>query len=166
MQIKKSLALALAAIAAGGGSAALADVKVSDDRRGDAKCDSSPCPDLKSAIANPAPLDPTSLFYIITQHNALQGSSLPRVAINTRGGDASAPEFYVEKRGARTGVFNAKTGRKVGAAALRPYPTSLSWTVKRRSIGNPGSYRWRVEVVAQGGSRIDATPNRGYLAHS
>ena len=166
MPITRTLALALTAVAAGGGSVALADIKVSDDRRGDAKCDGSPCPDLKSASANPAPLDPTSVFYIITQHNALQGSSLPRVAINTRGGKRSAPEFYVEKRGARTGVFNARTGRKVGAAALRSYPTSLSWTFARRSIGNPGGYRWRVEVVAKDGSRIDAAPNRGYLEHT
>ena len=165
MKISKALALALAAVAAGGGSAALADVKVSDDKRGDARCDSSPCADLKSASANPAPLDATSLFYIVTQHNAVRGSMLPRVAIDTRGSSRSAPEFYVEKRGARTGVFDAKTRRKVGAAALRSYPTSLSWTFARRAIGNPASYRWRVEVVAKGGTRIDSTPNRGYLEH-
>ena len=165
MYASKTLAVALTALAATGGSAALADVKVSDDRRGDAKCDSPPCPDLKSASANPAPLDPTSLFYIVTQHNAVQ-ESLPRVAINTRGSSTSAPEFYVEKRGSRTGVFDAKTRRKVAAAALRSYPTSISWTFARRAIGNPGSYLWRVEVVAENGLRIDATPNRGYLKHA
>ena len=165
MHASKTLALALTVLAAAGGSAALADVKVSGDGRGDAKCDSPPCPDLKRASANPAPLDPTSIFYIVTQHNAVQQSLLPRVAVNTRGSSKSAPEFYVEKRGSRTGVFDAKTRRKVGAAALRPYPTSLTWTFARRAIGNPESYQWRVEVVAKDGSRIDATPNRGYLEH-
>ena len=72
----------------------------------------------------------------------------------------------MQRKGSRTGVFNARTGRKVGAAALRSYPTSLSWTFSRRAIGNPRSYLWRVEVVAKGGSRIDAVPNRGYLEHA
>jgi hypothetical protein len=165
MTAKKTLVLALAALATAGGSAALADVRASDDKRGDAKCDSRPCADLKSAVANPAPLDPTSLFYIVTQYNAVQKSRLPRVAINTRGSSTSAPEFYVEKRGSRTGVFNAKTDRKVGAAELSSSSrTTLSWTIARKAIGNPSSYLWRVEVVAKG-SRIDATPNSGYLKH-
>ena len=166
MHIKKTLALALCALAATGGSAALADIKVSDDGRGDTKCDKPPCPDLKSAIANPGIFDKSQLLYIVTQYNAVQASRLPRIAINTRGSSTSAPEFYVEKRGTRTGVFNAKTGRKVGAAALRTSaPTSLSWSFSRRSIGDPATYLWRVEVVAKGGAKVDATPNHGYLKH-
>ena len=166
MHPRKTLVLALAALAATGGSAALADVKASDDKRGDAKCDNPPCPDLKSAVANPGIFDKSELFYVVTQHNAVQGSLVPRIAINTRGSSTSGPEFYVEKRGSRTGVFDAASRRKVGAAVLdSTRGRSLTWTFSRRSIRNPPSYLWRVEVVAKGGSRIDATPNRGYLEH-
>ena len=165
MRTTKTIALTLTTLAAMGGAAALADVKASDDSRGDAKCDAPPCPDLKSAVANPGIFDKSQLFYIVTQHNALRESRLPRIAINTRGSNGSAPEFYVERRGSKTGVFKVKTKRKVGAAALRTYPTSLSWTFARRSIGNPARYGWRVEVVAKGGARIDATPDSGYLDH-
>jgi hypothetical protein len=165
MRATKTIALTLSTLAAMGGAAALADVKASDDRRGDATCEGPPCPDLKSAVANPGIFDASQLFYIVTQHNAVRGSLLPRIAINARGPDTSAPEFYVERRGSRTGVFKVKSKRKVGPAALRTYPTSLSWTFSRRSIGDPASYGWRAEIVAKGGARVDATPDRGYLEH-
>jgi len=166
MHARKTLALALAALAVTGGSAALAEVKASDDKRGDAKCESHPCPDLKSAVANPGIFDKTQLFYIVTQHNAVQKTRLPRVAINTSGSSASAPTYYVEKRGLRAGVFDAKTGRRVGAAVLGSSSSkSLTWTFSSRAIGSPQSYLWRVEIVPKGGSRVDATPNRGYLKH-
>ena len=83
MHARKTLALALAALAVTGGSTALAEVKASDDKRGDAKCESHPCPDLKSAVANPGIFDKTQLFYIVTQHNAVQKTRLPRIAIDT-----------------------------------------------------------------------------------
>jgi hypothetical protein len=51
MPATKTLAVALTALAASGGSVALADINVSDDRRGDAKCEHKPCPDLRSAVA-------------------------------------------------------------------------------------------------------------------
>jgi hypothetical protein len=167
MHAKKTLALALAALAVTGGSTALGEVKASDDKRGDAKCESHPCPDLKSAVANPGIFDKTQLFYIVTQHNAVQKTRLPRIAINTSGSSASAPDYYVEKRGWRTGVFDAETGRRVGAAVLGSHSSkSLTWTFSSRAIGSPQSYLWRVEIVAKDGSRIDVTPNRGYLRHS
>jgi hypothetical protein len=167
MHARKTLALAIAALAVTGGSAALAEVKASDDKRGDAKCESRPCPDLKSAVANPGIFDKTQLFYIVTQHNAVQKTRLPRVAINTSGSSASAPDYYVEKRGRRAGVFDAKTGSRVGAAVLGSSSSkSLTWTFSSRAIGSPQSYLWRVEIVANDGSRIDMTPNRGYLRHS
>jgi hypothetical protein len=165
MHARKTLALALAALAVTGGSTALAEVKASDDKRGDAKCESHPCPDLKSAVANPGIFDKTQLFYIVTQHNAVQKTELPRIAINT--GGTSAPDYYVEKRGRRAGVFDAKTGRRVGAAVLGSSSSkSLTWTFSSRAIGSPQSYLWRVEIIAKDGSRVDMTPNRGYLRHS
>ena len=167
MHARQTLALALAALAVTGGSTALAEVKASDDKRGDAKCERHPCPDLKSAVANPGIFDKTQLLYIVTQHNAVQKTRLPRVAIKTSGSSTSAPDYYVEKRGRRTGVFNAKTGSRVGAAVLGSHSgKSLTWTFSSRAIGSPRSYLWRVEIVADGGSRIDMTPNRGYLRHS
>jgi hypothetical protein len=167
MHARKTLALALAALAVTGGSAALAEVKASDDKRGDAKCESHPCPDLRSAVANPGIFDKTQLLYIVTQHNAVQKTRLPRVAIKTSGSSASAPDYYVEKRGRRTGVFDAKTGSRVGAAVLGSHSSkSLTWTFSSRAIGSPQSYLWRVEIIAKDGSRIDRTPNRGYLRHS
>src|SRR5918994_1623786 len=128
MHARKTLALALAALAVTSGSAALAEVKASDDKRGDAKCESRPCPDLKRAVAKPGIFDKTQLFYIVTQHNAVQKTRLPRVAIKTSESSASAPDYYVEKRGRRSGVFDAKTGSRVGAAGIGP-PNSqaLSW---------------------------------------
>jgi hypothetical protein len=165
MHARKTLALALAALAVTGGSTALAEVKASDDKRGDAKCESHPCPDLKSAVANPGIFDKTQLFYIVTQHNAVQKTELPRIAINTSG--TSAPDYYVEKRARRAGVFDAKTGRRVGAAVLGSSSSkSLTWTFSSRAIGSPQSYLWRVEIIAKDGSRVDMTPNRGYLRHS
>jgi hypothetical protein len=165
MHARKTLALALTALAVTGGSAALADVQASDDKRGDAKCESHPCPDLKSAVANPGIFDKTQLFYIVTQHNAVQKALLPRIAINTSG--SSAPDYYVGKRGRRTGVFDAMTGSRVGAAVLGSHSSkSLTWTFSSRAIGSPQSYLWRVEIVAKGGSRVDMTPNRGYRRHS
>ena len=163
MHAKKTLALALTALAASGGSVALADtIQVSDDRRGDAGCDSAPCPDLKSAIANPGIFNSAELFYIITQHNAVQRSRVPRIAINTSGPSSSKPEYYVEKRAARAGVFDATTGRMTGPASLgSSRSTSLTWTFLPTAIGNPASFGWRVEVV-QRGTMIDATPNSGY----
>src|SRR5829696_2144806 len=142
MQPAKTLALALAALALSGGSAALAStIQLSDDRRGDARCESKPCPDLKSAIANPG----------IFNKNEL---------------NTSAPEFYVEKRATGAGVFNVKTGRKSGPATWRNYNAkSANWTFLPSAIGNPSSYGWRVEVV-QAGSKVDATPNAGYLKRS
>jgi hypothetical protein len=167
MHARKTLALALAALAVTGGSTALAEVKASDDRRGDAKCESHPCPDLKSAVANPGIFDKTQLLYIVTQHNAVQKTRLPRIAIKTSGSSTSAPDYYVEKRGRRSGVFDAKTGSRVGAAVLGSHSSkSLTWTFSSRAIGSPQSYLWRVEIVAKDGSRIDMTPNRGYLRHS
>jgi hypothetical protein len=164
MHVKKTLALAITALAFSGGSVAMADtIQLSDDRRGDAHCDGASCPDLKSAIANPGIFNPNELFYIITQHTAIQRSSVPRIAINTRGTNGSKPEYYVEKQGARAGVFSAKTGRRTGPAALRSsHRTSLSWTFLPSAIGNPKSFGWRVEVV-RGGARIDAAPNSGYV---
>jgi hypothetical protein len=165
MHARKTLALALAALAVPGGSAALAEVKASDDKRGDAKCESHPCPDLKSAVANPGIFDKTQLFYIITQHNAVQKTRLPRIAINTSG--TTAPDYYVEKRGRRAGVFDAKTGNRVGAAVLGSSSSkTLTWTFSSRAIGSPQSYQWRVEIIAKGGAKLDMTPNRGYLRHS
>jgi hypothetical protein len=164
MSATKTLALALTALAASGGSVALAadNIQAIDDGRGDAKCDSKPCPDLKSAIANPGIFDKTELFYIITQHNPVQRSHLPRIAINTRGSGSSAPEFYVGKRGSRIGVFNAKTGRKTGPAEGGSGSAfGLHWSFWPSAIGNPSSFGWRVEVV-QGGRKLDATPNSGY----
>jgi hypothetical protein len=163
MHAKKTLVLALATLAASGASVALAGpIQVSDDARGDASCDSASCPDLKSAVANPGILDENQLFFIVTQHNAVDASSVPRIAINTLGPSSSKPEFYVEVRGSRAGVFKAKTGRKTGPAALRGSgATSLSWTFLPSAIGNPRSFGWRVEI-ARDGRRIDATPDRGY----
>jgi hypothetical protein len=165
MHAKKTLALALAAVAVAASGAPLAlagPIQVSDDRRGDAGCDGAPCPDLKSAVADTGILDPSQLFFIVTQHNAVDASSVPRIAINTRGTSSSEPEFYVEHRGSRTGVFKAKTGRKTGPAALRSSGgASLSWTFLPRAIGSPPSFGWRVEIVRDA-SRIDVTPDRGY----
>ena len=163
MLTTKTLALALTALAAAGTSAAIAGpVQVSDDRRGDASCEDAPCPDLKSAVANPGIFDPNQLFFIVTQHNAVQGTRVPRIAINTTGTAGSKPEYYVAKHGPRTGVFDARTGKRTGPAALRSSSrTSLSWTFLPRAIGSPRSFGWRVEVV-QGGSRIDATPDGGF----
>jgi hypothetical protein len=167
MPVRKTLALALIALAASGGSAALAaTIQVSDDRRGDATCSSSPCPDLKSAVANPGIFNKQQLFYIITQHNSVQRSRVPRIAINTSGAGTSAPEFYVEKRSSGTGVFNAKTGRKTGPAALSGSGrTALSWTFLPSAIANPRSFGWRVEVQ-EPGKKIDATPNSGYITRT
>jgi hypothetical protein len=168
MHPTKTLALALAALAATGGSVAVADddIQAIDDRRGDAKCESNPCPDLKSAIANPGIFDKSELFYIITQHNAVQRSQLPRIAVNTRGPGTSAPEFYVGKRGSRMGVFNARTGRKTGPAEVGSGSAlGLHWSFWPNAIGNPPSFGWRVEIV-QGGKSIDATPNGGYRTRS
>ena len=165
MHARRTLALALAALAVTGGSAALAEVKASDDKRGDAKCETHPCPDLKSAVANPGIFDKTQLFYIVTQHNAVQTTRLPRIAIKTSG--TAAADYYVEKRGRRAGVFDAKTGSRVGATVLGSSSSkSLTWTFSSRAIGSPPSYLWRVEIIGKGGSRVDMTPNRGYLRHS
>ena len=169
MHAPKTLVLALAALAAlaaGTGSAALADTKAGDDRRGDAKCDGSPCPDLKSAIAGHGIFDETELFYIVTQHNAVERGRLPRIAINTRGSGSSRPEFYVEKRSSGPGVFKAKTGRKVGAAVwTNPGTSAATWTFLPSAIGSPPRYGWRVEIAGSGGGRIDAAPDHGYLVH-
>jgi hypothetical protein len=163
MHAKKTIALAVTALAFSGGSVAMADtIQLSDDRRGDAHCDGASCPDLKSAIANPGIFNKNELFYIITQHNSVKRSSVPRIAINTRGTGSSKPEYYVEKRGSRTGVFNAKTGRKSGPAELGSGgSTGLHWTFLPSAIGNPHSFGWRVEVM-QGATKVDATPNSGY----
>ena len=163
MHLKTTFALSLTALAASGGSAALADsIQVSDDRRGDASCESAPCPDLKSAVANPGIFNANELFYIVTQHNAVQRSQVPRIAINTRGPGRSKPEYYVEKRGSRVGVFNRKTHSMTGPAELAGSGRkSVRWTFLPSAIGNPRSFGWRVEVV-QGSHRIDATPNSGY----
>jgi hypothetical protein len=168
MHATKTLALALTALAVSGGSAALAadNIQLSNDARGDAKCESKPCPDLKSAIANPGIFNKSELFYIITQHNPVQRSHLPRIAINTRGNGGSAPEFYVGKQGSRVGVFNAKTGRKTGPAEGGSGGAfGLHWTFLPSAIGNPSSFGWRVEIV-QAGRKIDATPSSGYRTRS
>lgn len=168
MHATKTLALALAVLAAGGGSVALAgdEIQLVDDRRGDATCDSTPCPDLKSAIADTGIFDKSELFFIITQHNAVQRSHPPRIAINTRGPGTSAPEFYVEKRGSRIGVFKAAGGRKTGPAETGSGGAlGLHWTFRPSAIGNPSSFGWRVEIV-RGGKKLDASPNRGYRTRS
>jgi hypothetical protein len=72
----------------------------------------------------------------------------------------------VEKRGRRTGVFDARTGSRVGAAVLGSHGSkSLTWTFSSRAIGSPQSYLWRAEIVAKGGARVDMTPHRGYLTY-
>ena len=102
MHARKTLALALAALAVTGGATAMAEVKASDDKRGDTKCESHPCPDLRSAVANLGIFDKTQLFYIVTQHNAVQKTRLPPHRHQHRSGSsASAPDYYVEKRGRR-----------------------------------------------------------------
>jgi hypothetical protein len=167
MHATKTLALALAALATTGGSAALADITHVDDRGGDAKCDSGPCPDLRSAVADHGIFNENELFYIVVQHNAVKRGQFPRIAINTSGPGTSGPEFYVEKRASGAGVFNAKTGRKAGGAIWSSTrKVSATWTFLPSAIGNPGSYGWRVEVVAPGGRKIDATPDSGYRTHS
>lgn len=167
MQATKLFALSLTALAATGGSAALADITHIDDRRGDAKCDGGPCPDLRSALADHGIFNENELFYIVVQHNAVQRGRFPRIAINTSGSGTSGPEFYVEKRASGAGVFDAKTGRKAGGAIWRnTRRVSATWTFLPGAIGNPGSYGWRVEVVAPGGRTIDATPDGGYRTHS
>jgi hypothetical protein len=166
MHATKTFALALTALAAAGSSAAVADIKVSDDKRGDAKCESKPCPDLKSAISDHGIFNKAELFYIVTQHNPVQRSRFPRIAINTRGSSTSGPEFYVEKRASGAGVFDAKTGKKTGGAVWRnTRSVSANWTFLPSAIGSPGSYGWRVELVDPGGSTIDAAPDSGYLMH-
>jgi hypothetical protein len=167
MNPRKAIFLGLTAVAASGASVALADtIQAVDDGRGDAKCDSKPCPDLKSAVANPGIFNKSELFYIITQHNAVQRSHLPRIAINTAGTGTSAPEYYVETRGARTGVFDAKTGKRTGGAALGSSgSTAVRWSFLPNAIGNPASFGWRVEIVA-GAKKIDSTPNSGYRTRS
>jgi len=102
-------------------------------------------------------------FFIVTQHNAVQRGRFPRIAINTDGPNSSAPEFYVEKTAKGAGVFKVKSGRKSGAATWRnTRKRSANWTFLPSAIGNPHSFGWRVEI-ASGGSRIDATPNSGYI---
>jgi hypothetical protein len=163
MHATRTLALALTALATTGGSVALAadDIQLINDQRGDAKCDSRPCPDLKSAIANPGIFDKSELFYIITQHNAVERSHPPRIAINTRGPGTSAPEFYVEKRGSRIGVFKAKGGKTGPAEIGSGNPVALHWSFWPSAIGNPSSFGWRVEIV-RGGKKVDVSPSRGY----
>jgi hypothetical protein len=166
MQVRKTLALALAALAASGSGAALADIKVNDDKRGDAKCPSGACPDLKSAVAGHGIFNKAELFYIVTQYNAVNRMRFPRIAINTRGPNASAPEFYVEKRASGAGVFDARTGKKTGGAVWRnTRRVSANWTFMPSAIGDPSSYGWRMEVAAPGGKRIDSAPNSGYVTH-
>ena len=167
MHLRKTILLGLTALAASGASVALADtIQAVDDGRGDAKCDSKPCPDLRSAVANPGIFNKSELFYIITQHNAVQRSHLPRIAINTAGTGTSAPEYYVERKGSQTGVFDAKTGKKTGGAALGGSgSTTVRWTFLPNAIGSPGSFGWRVEIV-EGARKIDATPNSGYRTRS
>ena len=169
MRATKTLALALATLAtlaAGGGSVALADIELSDDKRGDAKCESTPCPDLRSAIADHGIFNEHELFYIVTQYNKVDRKRLPRIAINTSGGSSSAPEFYVEKRRSGGAVWDAETGEKTGAAVWRnTRRVSANWTFLPSAIGNPASYGWRVEVVTKSGARIDSAPNSGYREH-
>jgi hypothetical protein len=166
MLATKTLAVALTALAASGGSVALADINVSDDRRGDAKCNRKPCPDLRSAVAGHGIFNENEQFFIVVQHSAVDRKRLPRLAVNTSGSNRSAPEFYVEKRASGAGVFNAKTGRKVSEAVWRnTRRVSATWTFLPSAIGSPERYGWRIEVKAKGGSRIDSTPNSGYLEH-
>jgi hypothetical protein len=154
----------VAAVALTGASASLAvaEITLSDDKRGDALCDEPPCPDLKSAIGDHAPLDETTQFHIITQHNPIQAARTPRIAIDARG--SSAPDYYVAKKRRRTGVYDATTGERVGPADLRSASaTGMSWSFRPSTIGNPTSYRWQVQIVDRGGSRIDSAPNKGYV---
>jgi hypothetical protein len=163
-RLARVAATLVAAAALGGASASLAvaDITLSDDKRGDARCDEPPCPDLKSAVGDHAPLDETTRFHIITQHNPIQGARTPRIAIDTRGG--SAPEFYVARKRTKTGVYDAKTGERVGPADLRSASaTGMSWSFRPSAIRNPTSYRWQVQIVDRSGSRIDSAPNKGYV---
>ena len=154
--------VATAALAGAGASLAVADITLSDDKRGDARCDEPPCPDLKSAVGDHAPLDESTRFHIITQHNRIQAARIPRIAIDTRGG--SAPEFLVAKRRGKTGVYDAATGERVGAAELRSSSaTGMSWSFRPSAIGSPSSYRWQAQIVERGGARIDSAPNDGYV---
>lgn len=160
-----TLALALTGLTAIGGTAALADITAKDDRRGDAKCDDGPCPDLKSAIGDHGIFNKAELFYIVTQHNKVQRARFPRIAINTNGASSSKPEFYVEKRASGAGVFNANTGRKAGAAVWRnTRRVSANWTFLPSAIGSPASFGWRVEVMERG-EKVDSVPDKGYLTH-
>jgi hypothetical protein len=165
MHAIKTLTLTLTALAITSGTAAVADITAKDDRRGDAKCDAGPCPDLKSAISDHGIFNKAELFYIVTQHNKVQRTRFPRIAINTKGASGSKPEFYVEKRASGAGVFDAKTGRKTGPAVWRnTRKVSANWTFLPSAIGNPASYGWRVEVVHDG-AKIDSAPDKGYLIH-
>ena len=166
MRIAKMLVLTSLALAAGGGSAALADSRAADDKRGDATCRRTPCPDLKSAVADHGIFDQGQLFYIVTQYNKVDRKRLPRIAINTSGGSASAAEYYVEKRAEGAGVFDAATGEMTGTAVWsNTRRASATWTFRPRAIGSPERYGWRVEVAAKAGARIDSVPNSGYLEH-
>ena len=70
----------------------------------------------------------------------------------------------MEKRAKGAGVFNAKTGRRSGAAVPGSTGrTSATWGFLPTAVGNPANLGWRVEVGAPGGSRIDATPNSGFV---
>ena len=154
--------VATAVLAAAGASLAVADMTLSDDKRGDARCGQPPCPDLKSAIGDHAPLNATTRFHIITQHNRIQAARTPRIAIDT--GGSSAPEFYVARKRGKPGVYDAGTGERAGAAELRiTSATAMSWSFLPSAIGNPPRYRWQVQVVDSGGSRIDSAPNDGYV---
>jgi hypothetical protein len=153
--------VATVAMAAGTTSLAVADITLSEDKRGDARCDERPCPDLKSAIGDHAPLDVTTQFHIITQHNRIQATRTPRIAIDARGG--SAPDFYVARKRRKSGVYDARTGERVGPADLRASGTGMSWSFKPSAIGNPSSYRWQAQIVDRGGARIDSAPSKGYV---
>jgi hypothetical protein len=167
MHPRKTSLLGLTALAASCASVALADtVRAVDDGRGDAKCASKRCLDLKNAVAGTGLFNKSEVLYTITQHDAVQRSRLPRIAINAAGAGTSAPEYYVERKGSRTGVFDANTGKRTGAAALDTSGgTAVRWSFLPSAIGDPGSFGWRVEIVA-GAEKIDATPNSGYRARS
>ena len=111
--------VAATALAAAGASLAVADITLSDDKRGDARCDGPPCPDLKSAVGDHAPLDESTRFHIITQHNRIQAARTPRIAIDTRGGAApGVPRRQEAGQDRRLRRRHGRAGRRRRAAQL------------------------------------------------
>lgn len=82
------------------------------------------------------------------------------MAINTKGGDASKPEFVVT----RDGVFKTRNGsvpegaKPVGRANVkRAAKKGVSIVITRKSIGKPDSYGWRIGFF--NGASFDSAPD-------